>query len=230
MSGAGDRLGIAECLDAEARLAAGGDDDRAARLLAAAAALRNDVGARAWPFELARREAALASVRERLGERAFEDAATDGAAMSTEQRIALALDRGNESGAPVGAAPLPEPRVRRSALDARGEVPAGVAGREYACVRSWIAVATVNRPYTKDTFSVPVATPEPLWAMDDTNVGYNVYVRGGLVPPTFNTKVPRIGAFSVANMRAGDVLSMFLTISKSCALALPAAMPPVAPP
>ena len=47
---------------------------------------------------------------------------------------------------------------------------------------SWIAVATVNRPYTKDTFSVPVATPEPLWAMDDTNVGYNVYVRGAWCP------------------------------------------------
>ncbi len=88
----GDRLGIAECFDAAARIAAG-DDERAARLLAAADALRTLVGAQAWPLERERREATLSGVRKRLGERGFGDATTDGAAMSNEQAIGLALSR-----------------------------------------------------------------------------------------------------------------------------------------
>jgi tetratricopeptide (TPR) repeat protein len=90
----GDRLGIAECLDAEARTAAAEErDDEAARLLAAAEKLRSSVGARAWPFELARREATLELVRQRLGDQAFADATLDGSALSTDQGVTLALGR-----------------------------------------------------------------------------------------------------------------------------------------
>ncbi|MGZ8694347.1 MAG: ATP-binding protein, partial [Gaiellaceae bacterium] len=102
----GDRLGIAECLDAEAR--AGADDVRAAQLLAAAERLRSSLGAAAWPFERERRDAALASLRERLAGTAFDDATADGAALSVDGAVALArgVRHTDGSGAPVGAAPV----------------------------------------------------------------------------------------------------------------------------
>jgi predicted ATPase/RsiW-degrading membrane proteinase PrsW (M82 family) len=102
----GDRLGIAECLDAEARVSA--DDVRAAQLFAAAEHLRSTLGAAAWPFEQRAREAALAALRVRLTGAAFDDAAADGAALSLEGAVALALGAGDAegSGARMGAAPL----------------------------------------------------------------------------------------------------------------------------
>ena len=102
----GDRLGIAECFDGLARTADEDDDVRAAGLLAAADRLRAGLGAKAWPYESARREATIASIRKRLGEDVFEDAALDGAALPVEQAIRLARGGGRlEPGS--GSAPLP---------------------------------------------------------------------------------------------------------------------------
>jgi hypothetical protein len=75
------------------------------RLVAAANALRNAIGAAAWPLEHARSERNLAVARHRLGPRPFERAWREGSVMTVEQATAYALDRPapGEGAEPVSA-------------------------------------------------------------------------------------------------------------------------------
>jgi DNA-binding CsgD family transcriptional regulator len=77
-----------ECL---ARLRAGdGTHQHAARLFGAAAAIRDDKGIARFPMYQAGYDAAIESLRDELGERAFDAAWAEGAALSIEEAIAYA--------------------------------------------------------------------------------------------------------------------------------------------
>ncbi len=84
-------LRVDDALECLARLAA--DDANylhAARLLGAAAALRQRTGHARFPMYQAGYDAAVMTVREALGQEAFDAAWADGAALSTEEAIAYA--------------------------------------------------------------------------------------------------------------------------------------------
>jgi predicted ATPase/DNA-binding SARP family transcriptional activator/DNA-binding CsgD family transcriptional regulator len=68
-----------------------GQTERAARLFGAAAALREAVGSEHMPEEDARSEPYLAAARARLDETSWEEAWTEGGAMSMDQAIEFAL-------------------------------------------------------------------------------------------------------------------------------------------
>jgi predicted ATPase/class 3 adenylate cyclase/Tfp pilus assembly protein PilF len=95
----GDRNCIAASLEAFAALAAGapttgaaGQPDRAARLLGAAETLRATIVQRRFPDEQREYERQVTSVRERLGDDAFDTAYAAGQAMSLDEAIAFALE------------------------------------------------------------------------------------------------------------------------------------------
>ena len=79
---------IVECL---ARLAGGdGNHQHAARLFGAADAIRHQIGVVRFPVYQAGHDAAIESLRDALGEGAFDAAWAEGAALSIEQAIAYA--------------------------------------------------------------------------------------------------------------------------------------------
>ena len=79
---------IVECL---ARLAAGdGNHQNAARLFGAADAIRHQIGVARFPVYQAGYDAAIGSLRDALGEGAFDAAWAEGAALSIEEAIAYA--------------------------------------------------------------------------------------------------------------------------------------------
>jgi non-specific serine/threonine protein kinase len=89
-----DWRGVAECLAGLASVAAGeGDDARAAQLFGAAAALLEGMGAVAVDVNRAERERDEATVRARLGEKAFARAKDAGRALSLRRAIAVATER-----------------------------------------------------------------------------------------------------------------------------------------
>lgn len=92
----GDRAGIAACLEGIATVVEkSGRSQQAARLLGAAQALRDAIGASLSPIDLSDCEQTIAAVRASLGERAYTTAWVEGQAMSHEQVVAYALDRGH---------------------------------------------------------------------------------------------------------------------------------------
>jgi Tetratricopeptide repeat len=116
---AGDRHGMAQCLDGLAAAALAADaaaatwSVRAARLLGLAAALREQVGTSLGPFDRQTFEQAVAAVRASLGEEAYASARAEGRAMSRDQGIedGLELARQIQAAAaglaPDSAPPLP---------------------------------------------------------------------------------------------------------------------------
>jgi tetratricopeptide (TPR) repeat protein len=87
--------------------AARGQPQRAARLGGAAGALREALGAPLWPEQRAGHDRAVRAMRAALGEDAFTGAWAEGQALTLEQAIALALERGEATapGADAAAAP-----------------------------------------------------------------------------------------------------------------------------
>jgi predicted ATPase/DNA-binding SARP family transcriptional activator len=89
----GARRGIAHCLQGLARVAtAQGCYQLAVRLFAAAAALREALGSPLPLVEQVADEPRVAAIRARLGEEAFAEAWAQGAAMSLEQAMGVALE------------------------------------------------------------------------------------------------------------------------------------------
>jgi tetratricopeptide (TPR) repeat protein len=89
----GDRLGIAQCLEGLAGVAAMGDQlDRGARLTGAAEALRDAIGAPPIPAERRAFDQTIATLREALGDDAFEAQRAAGRAMLLDLAIDEALD------------------------------------------------------------------------------------------------------------------------------------------
>jgi tetratricopeptide (TPR) repeat protein len=84
---------VTECLEGLATVAGALDQpERAARLFGTADALRAALGAPLPPRERARREQAVAALRDALGEAAFAAAWAEGRALSLEDAVALALE------------------------------------------------------------------------------------------------------------------------------------------
>jgi non-specific serine/threonine protein kinase len=113
----GARHQVADCVSGLAAIAgAGGQPERAARLLAAAAALRLATGLVRYAPERAAQERAVNAMRTQLGGPAFEAAQDEGRAMTLEEAIAYALER--------GAAPSPPPAPDASRATAAAALPA----------------------------------------------------------------------------------------------------------
>ena len=92
----GDRTNAAYYLEALAEISAEEDElVRSARLWGAAAALRETIEVIAYPHAVDRTfyDRQLATVRRRLGDRAWEEAAEEGRAMTLEEAVGYALDR-----------------------------------------------------------------------------------------------------------------------------------------
>jgi predicted ATPase/DNA-binding SARP family transcriptional activator len=89
--GLGEPLGVVECLEALAAVAAGPAPDRAARLLGAAAATRRALGAPPKPIYRPEIAAAEGAARAALGAPAYAAARAAGEALSLEQAAAEAL-------------------------------------------------------------------------------------------------------------------------------------------
>jgi hypothetical protein len=70
---------------------AGGRDAECAALLSSAEALREEIGAGGMPYLMRNHEEALALIRTRLDEAAIADAWRQGAKLSAEEAVALAL-------------------------------------------------------------------------------------------------------------------------------------------
>jgi predicted ATPase len=100
----GTPLGVAVCLEGLAAVGAAGQPERAARLWGAAATLRAARGMPLPSVERARYEQAVTAARMVLGPTAFDAAWAEGAALTSEQAIAVALapDGWDPSGA-IGA-------------------------------------------------------------------------------------------------------------------------------
>ena len=93
----GDKEGIAHCLSALASVAAhSGQAARAARLFAASQALRESVDLALDPFNRARRDEDVASLRNKLRAARFEAAWKDGYTMPLEEAVAYALATGGQ--------------------------------------------------------------------------------------------------------------------------------------
>jgi non-specific serine/threonine protein kinase len=86
----GDRMGIAECLNGLAAIAAGADPLRAARLYGAAAALRDTLGMPMWAAERIEYERNLAAARSLASDATWESAWAIGQALSLDQALAEA--------------------------------------------------------------------------------------------------------------------------------------------
>ena len=92
----GDRTNAAYHLEALAEISAEEDElERSARLWGAAAALRETIEVIAYPHAADRTfyDRQLATVRRRLGDRAWEEATAEGHAMTLEEAVGYALDR-----------------------------------------------------------------------------------------------------------------------------------------
>jgi hypothetical protein len=91
--GTGKLLGIAECLESLARLAAAERRfTRAAQCLGAAEVLRETMGAPLPPPERAEYDRTLSAMRSGCSEEAFAGAWSEGRAMSLEQAVSVALE------------------------------------------------------------------------------------------------------------------------------------------
>ena len=107
-SAVGDKWGIADVLDILAKpLIAEGHAIRAAGLLGAADALRKSIGIPLQPSSYSDFDRDVATLRDRLGEQAFEDAWADRRAMSLEQAIEYALTLTEGASAPAVLAEQP---------------------------------------------------------------------------------------------------------------------------
>ena len=90
----GNKAGVAACLDGLGLVAAAEHDpERAVRLYAAAEALNASIGEAVPPANRDEYSQSLASVREALGDAAFELAWAEGQTMSLEQAVTYALER-----------------------------------------------------------------------------------------------------------------------------------------
>ena len=132
------------CLAAYARLAlAEGDPERAARLKGAAEGLRQRVGLPAWPDLRRLEEELVAQIRQKLSAAQFDQAFSDGSALTQRQAIGIVRDqrgtgprgpepprtqRGTHSMAP-GAKTDPALRYRPS--------PPGQPGTDAQGARTW---------------------------------------------------------------------------------------------
>jgi predicted ATPase/DNA-binding CsgD family transcriptional regulator len=145
----GDRLGVAECLEGLATVAAGSDQPaRAVRLLGAAAGLREAIGAPLPPVERPSHEATTAAARDALGAAAFAATFAAGQALTPTRAVAEALD----DEAVMRAAPTSTPRdpaglTQREAevlrLLARGATDAAIAA-ELSISRKTVGVHVAN--------------------------------------------------------------------------------------
>jgi hypothetical protein len=89
---AGDRSDLAECLELFASIAAHGQEPaRAIRLAAAAASLRVTAGTAPSPAEAERHAAVLVRLRHMVDSHRFTAEWDDGAAMTTDEAVALAI-------------------------------------------------------------------------------------------------------------------------------------------
>lgn len=105
-----DPIGVAECLDALAWIAASQHNAvRAATLLAASDAAWAAIPAIMQPALSGHHDQALAAAREALSDSAYTAALAKGSAMSKDEAIAFAR----------GETPRPEPRPDRTQADAR---------------------------------------------------------------------------------------------------------------
>jgi hypothetical protein len=98
-----ERLGVVECLEVLATIAAGAAPDRAARLLGAAAAARRALGTPLLPIRWPEVAAAEGAARAALGAPAYAAARAAGEALSLEGAAAEALRKAPPGGRREGA-------------------------------------------------------------------------------------------------------------------------------
>jgi predicted ATPase/DNA-binding CsgD family transcriptional regulator len=150
----GDKWWIAWCLEGMAGLAVAREQSaRAARLFGAARALRGTIGAPRPPAFRSYHDRNLATIRDRLGEAAFEAAFSEGRAMSPEQAIEYALSAEEEEQEESASVPAtktaPKPSVSSSSYP-----PAGLSARE-AEVLKLVAEGLTNTQIAERLFISP---------------------------------------------------------------------------
>jgi DNA-binding CsgD family transcriptional regulator len=145
----GDKWWIALCLEGMAGLAVAREQSaRAARLFGAAWALRGTIGAPRPPAFRSYHDRNLATARDRLGEAAFEEAFSEGRAMSAEQAIEYALSEEEEE-------PASAPTTKTSSEPPiPSSYPAGLSARE-AEVLKLVAQGLTNIQIAEGLFISP---------------------------------------------------------------------------
>ncbi len=134
----GDRLGVAEALEAVAGLsAARGQPDRALRLLAAAERFHHDTGVVRFPLHADRAERHTAAARAQLDPDDAEAYWAEGAALSLDEAVAYARrGRGERSRPQVGWAALTPTEREIVRLVAQGHTNAEVGERLFVSVHT----------------------------------------------------------------------------------------------